>query len=53
MAQRGAFGIAGGAAGILDVDRIGELLLALPLGQGFRADTRRHGHDLAPSQHAR
>ena len=53
MAERGALGIACGAAGVLDVDRIIELLLTLALGEGCGADLRRHRRDIAPGVHAR
>ena len=53
VAERGALGIAGGAAGVLDVDRIVELLLPLPPGQLVGADPLGHRQQRAPAEHPR
>jgi hypothetical protein len=47
-----ALGEAGGAGGVLDVDRVVELLLALPRRQFLLAHLRRQRHDLLPGEGA-
>ena len=52
MAERGALRVAGGAARVLDVDRVVELLLALPPRQVLGAHRRRLRQQLGPGEHA-
>ena len=53
MGEGGAFGVAGRATRILDVDRVVELLFRLQLRQGLRRDTLGPCQDVAPVPHAR
>lgn len=52
MAERRAFGIAGRAGGVLDVDRIVELLFGLSHGKVGGADLFGDGQHVVPGEHA-
>ena len=52
MAEGGALRVAGGAARVLDIDRVVELLLALAPRQVLGADRRRLRQELGPGEHA-
>ena len=52
VAEGRAFGVASGAAGVLDVDRVVKLLLGLPFGQLIGADAVAQRQQITPGQHA-